>query len=135
MVSWFPDARLAGTHQLTTGYRLWWAGQDLEAPSQQTGNYRLVFDRVGGVSYTPAEFHPKNFPVDGTARENVFSTYVSDAWQPGKRVTINAGVRFEHISTWVPDQTKEQGTFGTAGTFALRHTRSVVSAFLRRDCR
>jgi outer membrane receptor protein involved in Fe transport len=96
---------------------LWWAGQDLRAPSQQTGNYRLVFDRVGGVSNTPVEFHAKNLPVDGQANENVYSAYATDTWQPAKRLTLNLGARFERIQTWVPALFKEQGPFGASGSF------------------
>src|SRR5207244_11533024 len=48
--------------------------------------------------------------------QNVFGTYVADTWKV-KRLTVNAGLRWERMAAYVEPQVKEQGHFGFAGTF------------------
>ncbi len=43
--------------------------------------------------------------------------FLQDTWRIGQRTTVNLGVRYDSFHSWVPEQTKEQGQFGNAGTY------------------
>lgn len=121
-VDYYPDASFLGSHEISAGYRVWWGRIPFEQPSLQSrsqgiADYRLVYDRVGGVSGRPVELHTFNQPVSGNSLQNVYATYVSDTWQPARRLTVNLGLRWERNVAWVPEQIKVQGQFGTSGTF------------------
>jgi len=58
-----------------------------------------------------------NYPVDGESIQNSFAGYLSDAWRPTRRLTLNLGLRLEQSAAYVPPQNKVQGPFGTAGDF------------------
>jgi hypothetical protein len=121
-----PDA--GGSHEIQTGYRAWWGGQKIVAPSTESASgkaiqnpsliYRLVYDTVGGVPNTPVELDVRNYPYDGLGRLDEFAVYGSDSWRPTKRLTLNLGLRWERSITYVPAQEKVQGPFGNAGTYA-----------------
>jgi hypothetical protein len=49
-----------------------------------------------------------------------YGFYGEDSWRPVSRLTLNLGFRMDYFNTFVPAQTKEQGQFGSAGTFARR---------------
>jgi hypothetical protein len=116
-VDYLPAGDVLGSHQLTAGYRIWWGELPYEQLSQQAGDYRLVYDRVGGVSYRPIELHTWNHPVSGNNRQDVYAAYVTDTWRPAKRLTFNLGLRWERNVAFVPEQVKVQGKFGTSGSF------------------
>lgn len=116
--SYVPEQSFAGSHQLGAGMVLLWAEPRVSFPDQQTGNYRLVFDRVGGVAHQPAEFWTHNYPVDGRSEQNSYAAFITDTWRPTRRLTINAGVRLDRSVAFVPPQTKVPGPFGRSGEFA-----------------
>jgi hypothetical protein len=107
-----------GGHEFKIGFRLWFREGHTDVPDRPAGNYLLVYDRVGGVAHQPVEITTYNFPVFPKNRQNSFSGYINDRWQVGGRLTMNLGVRFDFDKPWVPEQTKTQGQFGNAGTFA-----------------
>ena len=77
----------------------------------------LIFDRVGGVSNQPAEIETYNKPIISPVnRETQYSVYLQDKWAIGS-FTVNVGLRWDRYHAFVDEQTKEQGTFGNAGTF------------------
>jgi hypothetical protein len=125
-MSYFPSD-FGGTHEIQAGYRTWWGGQKIVAPSTENASgqaianpnmiYSLIYDTVGGVPNTPVELQVRNYPYDGLGRLDEYALYLSDSWRPAKRVTLNLGVRWEHSSAYVPAQTKVQGPFGNAGTY------------------
>ena len=116
-VNYFPRGSYAGSHEIVAGYALMWGVFDTSFPAQPNGNYRLVYDNVGGRSGRPVEFHAHDFPVAGASNQNLFVGYVSDSWRPSDRMTVNLGLRFERNDTYVGAQVKEQGQFGNAGSF------------------
>lgn len=117
-LSYVPARSLLGTHQLGAGWVLLWAQPHVVFPSQATGNYRLVFDRVGGLAHQPAEFWTHNYPVDGRSTQNTYAAYVTDTWRATRRLTVNVGLRLDRSVASVPPQTKVQGPFGAAGEFS-----------------
>jgi hypothetical protein len=113
-VSYFPESFLGGSHEFKVGYTQWWERLQLLVPDRgAAGNYRLQFDN--GV---PSRIVTSNFPVDGKAATDSNALYITDTWRATRRVTVNLGARvIEHANAFVPPQTKEQGVFGTSGTF------------------
>jgi hypothetical protein len=110
-----------GAHAMQAGYRVWKGVQFYRNPggpeSTGIGEFRLVYDTVGGVPHRPVEFVARNYPVEGENVQNVYALYLMDSWRPSRRVTFNLGVRWDKQVHYVPAQTKVQGTFGTSGEF------------------
>lgn len=123
-LSFFPNS----VHSIQAGFRAWPGTRRLVAPSPETATgepiadplaktYRLVYDTVAGVPDQPVEFWVKNYPYDGKEHVNEYAVFVADSWRPGRRTTVNLGLRVEHTTINVPPQTKPQGPFGNAGQF------------------
>ena len=121
-VNYLPAGSLLGSHELQTGYRLWFGSQVYQNPYDPAvnggiGDYQLIYDTVGGVPHQPVEISVLNRPVLGTSRQNEYATYAQDTWRPTKRLTLNLGVRWERQRHYVPPQVKIQGTFVNSGSF------------------
>ncbi len=116
-VSLYPESFMGGSHNFKIGYQFFWENTGTEWHNMASGDYRLIFDRVGGVSGRPAEIEAYNNPIVATANHmDQYAAYVQDRWTLG-RVTLNLGLRWERYESYVGEQTKEQGVFGGAGTF------------------
>lgn len=117
-LTFLPSEFLGGGHEFKIGTRVWLQEGHTDVPDHPAGNYQLTYDRVGGVSHRPVEITTFNFPVYPSNRENSLSGYINDHWQMNRRLTINLGLRFDYDHSFLPEQTKAQGQFGNAGTFA-----------------
>jgi hypothetical protein len=117
-LTYLPKEFLGGGHEFKIGYRVWLQEGHTDVPDHPAGNYQLTYDRVGGLAHQPAEITTFNFPVYPSNRENSLSGYINDHWQIGRRLTLNLGVRFDYDHSFLPEQTKDQGQFGNAGSFA-----------------
>ncbi len=117
-LSYLPKEFLGGGHEIKIGYRGWIQEGHTDVPDHPAGNYQLTYDRVSGVAHRPVEITTFNFPVYPTNRANSLSGYINDQWQASRRLTLNLGVRFDYDHSFLPEQTKSQGQFGNAGTFA-----------------
>lgn len=117
-LTFLPKEFLGGGHEFKVGYRVWLQEGHTDVPNHPAGNYQLIYDRVGGLAHQPVEISTFNFPVFPSNRENSLSGYINDHWQLNRRVTVNLGVRFDYDHSFLPEQTKDQGQFGNAGTFA-----------------
>jgi len=109
-VNYYPRS----SHEITAGYALLPARFRAVQPIEPSGDYRLVFNNG-----QPAQFWTRNTPVDGIAYQNDYSAYVSDAWRPAKRLTVNAGLRMDRVTADVPAQVKEAGPWPFARTGSL----------------
>jgi hypothetical protein len=85
-------------------------------PDGKHGNYQLIFDTINGAAHQPSQIQTYNFPLapKNTAerRRRVPAGHVA------RRRAHDGQPRpaLRHSSTaWVPEQTKEQGQFGSAG--------------------
>lgn len=112
------DYHLA-SHSIQAGYRVQWGSFTTDFPSQPNGDYRLIYDRGGGVPHQPVELVTLNRPVFGKSRQNMYILHATDIWRPTSRLTVNLGLRWQRNANWVPVQEKVQGRFGTAGSFPL----------------
>jgi hypothetical protein len=117
-LTYTPQHFLGGGHELMVGYRTWNQTGGTNIPDHPAGNYQLTFDVVGGLAHQPVEMITFNAPITQANRENSYSGYVTDRWEAGRRLTINMGVRYDYDHSFVPPQTKTQGQFGNAGSFA-----------------
>lgn len=109
---------LGANHELRVGGRYWFGAVDTRHLDHPGGNYILNFDTIGGVPHQPSQIVTYNSPVTPHSSSSGQSVYFTDRWTNGSRLTLNLGFRFDRYHAWVPEQTKVQGTFGTAGTFA-----------------
>ncbi len=108
---------MLGRHELKGGFA--WMYQDYATgrPDGKHGNYQLIFDTINGVAHQPSQIQTYNFPLAPKNRLNEGGMFVQDTWRVGQRTTVNLGVRYDQFHSWVPEQTKEQGQFGSAGTY------------------
>jgi hypothetical protein len=101
------EPKLGGTHQFKIGTTDDWEFAGTRVLNDKVaGDYQLQFNR--GL---PSQIVIYNFPFS-TSINNLFSqaVYVTDTYTV-KRVTINAGVRWERYHNYYPAQSKEAGQF------------------------
>jgi hypothetical protein len=107
-ISYIPSSpHLGGTHQLKFGTTDDWEFAGTRVLNDKVaGDYQLQFNR--GV---PSQIVIYNFPFS-TSINHLYSQalYVTDTYSV-KRVTVNAGVRWERYHNYYPEQTKEAGQF------------------------
>ncbi len=102
--SYFPTRSFAGRHELKTGatwYRYLHGTGTLDHPH---GNYRLIYDDLGGVRDVPVEIVIHNYPTAPRNRVDVHAWYVMDTWRVTNRLSGNLGLRLERQNAFVPEQ-------------------------------
>ncbi len=109
-VTYIPtDPHFGGTHQLKFGTTDDWENAGTRVLQDKVaGDYQLRFNR--GV---PSQIVIYNFPF-ASSTNTLYSQalYLTDSYTI-KRVTVNAGVRWERYHTFYPEQTKEAGQFSS----------------------
>ncbi len=109
-ISYIPSSpHFGGSHQLKFGTTDDWefAGTRV-LHDKVAGDYQLQFNR--GV---PSQIAIYNFPFSSSInRLYSQALYVTDTYTI-KRVTVNAGVRWERYHNYYPEQTKEAGQFSS----------------------
>ena len=113
----FPKDFLGGGHEFKVGYSYYNEWMGTGQPNHGHGNYQLVYDVANGRSHQPAEIRTYNYPVNPKNRLNEYGIYGKDTWRITDRLTANLGLRWDGFHTFIPPQTKTQGTFGIAGDF------------------
>ena len=104
-----PTARFAasyvtGTHAAKMGFEVGWGSvSHLNQRTNQGMNYTLV----NGV---PRSITQVLSPRDERQREHHFAWYAQDQWKV-KRLSLNAGIRFDYQYEWVPEQISGPGPF------------------------
>ena len=71
------------------------------------------------MPHQPSQIQTYNFPLAPHNSLNEGGAFVQDTWRIGSHTTVNLGLRYDSFHAWVPEQTKEQGQFGNAGTYPL----------------
>jgi carboxypeptidase family protein len=122
---------LAGPHSLQVGTRFQNGTWVTNFSNQPGGNYELVYDTVGGVAHQPSQMIVYNRPVIATTRQHLYVGYVQDSWRPTKRLTINMGLRYQRNVNWIPAQSRVDGPFSAAGSFAAINSGTWQSAVPR----
>jgi hypothetical protein len=109
-VTYIPrEPHFGGTHQLKFGTTDDWENAGTRVLQDKlAGDYQLRFNRGA-----PSQIVIYNFPF-ATSTNTLLSQalYLTDTYT-FKRVTVNAGVRWERYHNFYPEQTKEAGQFST----------------------
>lgn len=118
-LGYFPETFLGGRHNFKAGYQFYWENVGTAWLNMDSGNYLLTFDRVNGVAHQGAEIATYNDPIVSPVNKEVqYAAFIQDRWTVN-HVTLNLGLRLDHYHAYVGDQVKEQGIFGTSGTFPM----------------
>lgn len=105
-----------GAHDFKIGFELTQEEYLRSVKSRATdGDYQLIYQR--GI---PFQIVTRNSPVAGVAREAMQSAYVKDSWRVAERLTVNAGVRWDRYSSYLPAQSKAVGQFSVAADFPAK---------------
>lgn len=121
-ISYFPDRSFAGKHELKVGFSHYKLTTGTGNTAGVHGSYRLTFDTIGGIPHQPFQITTYNYPVVSINRLDESGIYAQDTWRIGSRLTANLGLRWDRFHSFLPEQTKPQGQFGSAGTFAPLET-------------
>jgi hypothetical protein len=108
IVTYLPqDEHLGGKHQLKFGTTIDFENAGTKIlQDKAAGDYELQFNR--GV---PSQIVIYNYPFASSINDlHSQALYFTDTYTL-KRVTINAGVRWERYHSYYPEQTKEAGQF------------------------
>jgi hypothetical protein len=111
-LSAYPGAFLGGTHELKIGFRGWLENRRSQFDNRTSGNYRLIYD-----AGKPFQLQTWDFPMVARDGLHEYSAYAMDQWRVGTKLTLNLGLRWERNDGSAPEQSKEQGQFGSAATF------------------
>jgi hypothetical protein len=105
---------LGSRHDLKFGYLKDWSYTGYNRYNHEAGNYQMRFDNGA-----PLQMITYNYPLIAKRESAMqsFAAYVQDTWTATTRLTINAGLRLEQFHNYVLESTKEQGQFGSAGTY------------------
>ena len=118
-MSYLPESFLGGRHEFKAGYFL---GRRNNAGARQVssaGDYSLLYDTVGGAPNVPQQIETRNAPVDPEEWDATYSIFLADQWRLGHKLTLNLGLRWDGQHSYVPEQSREAGTFAPAATFPL----------------
>jgi hypothetical protein len=83
--------------------------------------YESNYDVLNGMylnynNGVPVNVQEFNTPADSLNRSNILGFFVQDAWTAGRHVTINLGMRYDHNTGILPDQSAPGGLFSSART-------------------
>ncbi|PYR38949.1 MAG: hypothetical protein DMF90_01595, partial [Acidobacteria bacterium] len=108
-LNWFVPKTVAGDHNLKFGldYMKGWSKFD-SPPHGVPGDYILQF-----FNSAPYQLQAFNVGVNKQEDDRYIALFLKDQWTVGPRLTLNVGVRvaFDHV--YIPDETKQAGTFGS----------------------
>lgn len=103
-VTYLPRGSLLGRHELRFGGAILPERNEVDYPFNLNGDYRLVFNN--GVA---TQFWTVNTPLSGYGWTQKTYGYLTDSWEPLRRLTVNVGIRFDRFNVWVPEQSREPG--------------------------
>ena len=107
--SYFLDSARAGTHDLRAGLQL--SRERVEYERIRNGD--VLLELRDGV---PFQAQLSNTPINSDHRLSTWGVFVQDRWMLG-RATINAGLRIDAVSAYLPAQTSPAGTYVAARSF------------------
>ena len=107
-VTYVPgEPHLGGTHQLKFGTTDDWENAGTRVLEDKlSGDYQLRFSR--GL---PSQITIYNFPFATSTNTLLSQAFYATDTYTRKRLTVNAGVRWERYHNFYPEQTKEAGQF------------------------
>ena len=122
-ISWYPE--FAGrNHEVRTGFLGYWDLNRSEVtgyPNQQVYRYRSV---AGDPDYfdRPDSVQVFDYPNNTSSGVMHNSWFVNDKVNMTTKLTVNAGLRFDRYSSWLPEQGNPgTGPFSTPNIYPERH--------------
>jgi len=114
--SLFKNDWAAGSHEFKAGVE-YLPGTDATEYAGSTagnpkGDYQLVVR--SGAPFQIRLFNTPVYPVNKAAYQGA---YFQDTWMIARRLTLGAGLRFERNTAYIPEQSRQAGTFAAAATF------------------
>lgn len=100
-----------GTHQFKTGFEFGQAFNGYE----RSANGNVVRRLFNGA---PFEVQTYNYPLESENVIRTVSLYGQDSWSIGRRLTLNYGIRFEHLFGYAPEQGRPGNQFFPAEQFS-----------------
>jgi hypothetical protein len=107
--SYFLDSARAGSHDLKAGLQL--SAERVEYERIRNGD--IMLELQDGV---PFQAQLSNTPINSDHRLSTWGVFFQDRWIFG-RATINAGLRLDAVSAYLPAQTSPAGTYVEARSF------------------
>jgi hypothetical protein len=108
-LSYVPTRSLLGRHQLKAGSTWMFQFTGTNEPNGNHGNYQLIFNQGN-----PVQMNVYNYPLAANLQYlTEGGAFVQDMWRPLERLTVNLGLRYDSFHSWVPQQDKPAGAFGT----------------------
>lgn len=108
-LSYVPNRGLLGRHQIKAGTTWMFQFTGTNEPNGNHGNYQLIFNQGN-----PVQINVYNYPLASNLQYlTEGGMFVQDMWRPLERLTVNVGLRYDSFHSWVPEQTKPAGTFGS----------------------
>jgi len=100
-VTWYKPNWVYGNHEFKTGFDY---NNDFERPGlgPQPQNYHLLYN--DGVPFEVVFFNSPTYPK---LAAQYLAMYVKDSWTIGRRLTLNAGLRYTNDKGYVPDACRE----------------------------
>jgi hypothetical protein len=112
-------SKVAGTHTMKAGF-YWDTNENVQSSGNQL-NGTYDFETYGGTTTgnlfadlilgRSAGYNQANIvPVDDL-KFHQYSFYVQDSWKAGRRLTLNYGVRLDHMGQWYPATSEGASVF------------------------
>ena len=115
---WLPTfadniAKVWGTHTMKFG--VYWERAKNKQPSDNYANGQLVYGGTWGTGATgnayadmligniSGGYSESNFDPTVSMHYTPLSFYAQDSWKLSRRLTLEYGIRFEHLSPWIDD--------------------------------
>ncbi len=115
---WLPTvadnvSKVWGTHTLKFGF--YWERAKNKQPSDNTANGQLIYGGTWGTGATgnayadmlvgniSGGYSESNFDPTISMHYSPISFYAQDSWKATRRLTLEYGLRFEHLSPWIDD--------------------------------
>ena len=114
----------AGAHDLKFGYQLnrimthtrtWSIVDPTRAPLPGPFSARYTTAADGTVTGNQVTLY--NYPSDPHSYLQEHGFFAQDKWSVSRKLTLNAGIRFDRLNAWVPEQTQPETTFVPGQTF------------------
>lgn len=94
----------AGSHELRFGSQGDWG----QFPDNRYNKNDIIYRYRNGV---PDSVDLVNTPVNSKTTIREFGFYVQDSWRIAKRLSVNAGVRYDYFKVFIPEQYAPAGTY------------------------
>lgn len=116
----------SGNHELNVGGQYDFGGYQTIQDYREHGD---IYLRLRGT--VPDSVDLLNSPINSDNKARMGALYVQDRWMVANRLTINAGLRYDHIYIYFPEQHAEAGAWVPERTVAAQDVQTWDSVVPR----